>query len=152
MTELKYLPSAWLDECIPEPQANPDSFICRDGEKWFLRPPEEDAEDAENYVLRLRPGAVVLFKEHRHFGDFTLAIDSDGKWTTDAPIPAEATHFRLEWNTDTIAGSVDELILACELPEGQATIDAYWWSDYEVPLRFVVEGDTARFARIEGEA
>jgi hypothetical protein len=152
MTELKYLPSAWLDECIPEPQENPDSFICRAGEAWVLRPPEEDAEDAENFIQRLQAGRIVMFYEHRYFGDFTLTIDACGDWTTDAPIPAEATHFRLEWNPDTIASSVDALILTCKLEEGQATIDAYWWSDYEVPLRFLVEGDAARFARIEGEA
>ncbi|WP_174037596.1 hypothetical protein [Agrobacterium tumefaciens] len=77
MSELKYLPSAWLDECIPEPQENPDSFICRAEKAWFLRPPE-DADDAENYVQRLHPGDIILFDEHRYFGNFTLTIDARG--------------------------------------------------------------------------
>ena len=117
MTELKYLPSAWQDECIPEPQENPNAFIYRAGDVWFLRPPES-AEVEETYSQPLSPGDIVQFDEH----------------------------------LDTLAMSIEELISSMDMTEGEYSIDAYWWSDYEVPLRFVVEGDTARFERIEGKA
>lgn len=148
MTELKYLPSGWLDECIPAPQAKPDSFIFRDGNAWTLRPPE-DADEYESCTQLLRHGEIVLFRENRVFGDFLLTIDADGNWTTDHPIPSEATHFRFEWSIDTIANSVEELISANEMKEGQFHIDAYWWSNFDVPLRFMSDNGAARFERIE---
>lgn len=148
MTELKYLPSAWLDEYIPDPQENPDSFICQTGEMRFLRPPE-DAHDDETYSQRLQHGDIVAFHENRVFGDFVLTVDADGTWSTDFYVPPEANCFRFERDNDTIAQSIDDLISSCEMKEGQYDIDAYWWSDYDVPFRFVVEGETARFIRIE---
>lgn len=151
MTELKYLPSAWQDECIPEPQENPNAFIYRAGDVWFLRPPES-AEVEETYSQPLSPGDIVQFDEHRAYGDFTLIIDEDGEWRTEPTLPADACFFRFERDLDTLAMSIEELISSMDMTEGEYSIDAYWWSDYEVPLRFVVEGDTARFERIEGKA
>ncbi|MDP9875615.1 hypothetical protein [Agrobacterium tumefaciens] len=150
MTELKYLPSAWQDECIPEPQENPNAFIHRAANGWLLRP--VDSYEEENYSQPLQPGDIVRFDEHRAYGDFMLIIDEEGEWRTEPTLPADACFFRHERDTDTLAMSVDELISFMEMREGEYSIDAYWWSDYEVPLRFVVEGDMARFERIEGAA
>ena len=151
MTELRYLPSAWMDESIPDPEEDPNSFIHRAGDNWFLRPTEED-EDDENYSQRLQHGDIVMFDENRVFGDFTLIIEDDGRWLTTTHVPAQANCFRLERENETISHSIDDLISLMEMKEGEYSIDAYWWSDYEVPLRFVAEGETARFERIEGTA
>lgn len=40
--EMEWLPAAWMDEYVPETQADPNAFICHTPDRgWFLRPVEE---------------------------------------------------------------------------------------------------------------
>ena len=74
--DLHYLPADWLDECVPPPLDLPDGFIFRDGDRWILRPADDD--DVEPHLVReLRAGDIVQFCEHRHFGSFTLDVRAD---------------------------------------------------------------------------
>lgn len=152
MTELMFLPSAWMDEYVPDPQTDVNLFIFRDDTGTYYLRPVEDQDDAESYSQVLNHGDIVMFDEHRQFGDFTLTINEDGSWETDSPIPTDATCIRVDRDTDTLQPSIRELISENDLQAGVHQIDAYWWSGYETPRRFIVDGDTARFERIEGTA
>ncbi|WP_320188892.1 hypothetical protein RMS29_028450 (plasmid) [Agrobacterium rosae] len=152
MTELKYLPADWMDEYVPDAQADPDKFIFREATGVFFLRPFEDQEDEETYQRKLQHGDIVMFQEHRQFGDFLLMIEADGSWETDKPIPEQANCLRLDHDTDTLQQSVEKLISENSLSEGDHDIDAYWWSSYHVPLNFIVEGETAKFVKIEGVA
>jgi hypothetical protein len=150
--DLHYLPADWLDECVPPPLAVPDEFIFRDGDRWILRPANDD--DVEPHLVReLRAGDIIQFCEHRHFGSFTLDLREDGSWEIDGDYPAYANCFALRSDFDTIANSVPDLITNAEIePDTCADIEIWWWSEASTPWQFVAEGDSSRFVKFVGVA
>lgn len=145
-TITRYLPSAWQDEVIPEPQESPDAFIHFDGAKgWVLRPcgQAEDEEDDIFYVTKIRDGDIIAFDENQVFGDFILTV-GDVAWMTDRPVPEKANCFRINRDTETLASSVSELVAGSRLmgeplKPGTYDMDAYWWSAKPVHFRFRVD-------------
>lgn len=143
----RYLPSAWQDEVIPEPQASPDAFIRRDGDgRFFLVPCEWNEEDEDNYRINLDACHVIAFDANQVFGDFSLTVREDGTFSTDRPVPDKANCFRIDRDTDTLATSLSELVAGSRfmgdpLEPGTYDMDAYWWSKNPVWFRFRVDAD-----------
>lgn len=142
----RYLPSAWQDEVIPEPQETPDAFIRRDGDgRFFLVPCEWNEADEDNYRLNLDACHVIAFDANQDFGDFTLTVREDGSFFTDRPVPEKANCFRKDRDIDTLARSLNALVAGGDftdpLDPGTHAIDAYWWTDKPVWFRFRVGRD-----------
>ncbi|ARM12086.1 MULTISPECIES: hypothetical protein [Rhizobium] len=141
--ELKWLPCDWMDEYVPDPQTDPNAFVCQDQTGWFLRPVEEE----EDYpFLKLVEGQTVRFNATENYGDFTLTIHDDGTFETDREIPAKANCFRLDHDTDTLQSSLSDLVacgyLGTSVEPGSYDIDAYWWSEEEYAFTFsIVDGN-----------
>lgn len=156
-TIIRYLPNAWQDEVIPEPQESPDAFIHFDKvEGWVLRPcgsaEDDEEEDDIFYVKKIRDGDIIAFDENQVFGDFILTVCEDGTFSTDRPVPDKANCFRKDRDIETLASSICELVtgsgfMGDPLEPGTHEIDAYWWSQKPVYFRFCV--DAAGKARFE---
>lgn len=153
MTELKFVPEQWCDEVTATPATTPNAFIQKIEGSYVLRPADKDeADDHDSFPhITVKNGDTVTFAEHRHFGSFRLNIREDRSWDTDLSFPTYANYFALAWDWETMADSIPELITNSELEPGSHDLIIYWWGDGHA-WRFVVEGDTARFAQIEGEA
>lgn len=148
----QWLPSQWLDEVVPAPQENPDAFIRPLGGGSFeLRAPDEPEEDGF-FVAPLVPGQVVEFSAFDDYGMMELTLNEDRTFTTAEPVPAEATHFMMYMEPDTISGSLEELVRNLDEPvdAGPFTVLAYSWA-HHTSYRLDVDSDgTARFAMCEG--
>lgn len=152
--EQKWLPVDWMDEYVPDPQNDPNSFICHDAEHgWFLRPVEEkDATFGDGYYpLTLSEGQVVKFSAFINYGDFALTIRDDRSFETDRDIPEKANCFRVDRDTDTLQPSLGELVscgggLFGEMEPGTHAIDAYWWSEEEYAFTFSIVDGTGQLA------
>jgi len=146
--ELKWLPAAWMDEYVPETQADPNTFICQSPDHgWLLRPVEDqDADLDDGCIIHISEGQTVKFQANEVYGDFTLTVFDDGTFETDSDIPGKANCFRLDHDTDTLQPNLGELVscgygIAGSLEPGTYGIDAYWWSDEEYLFRFdIVDG------------
>lgn len=157
MTEniTRYLPRAWQDEVIPEPQASPDAFIHLDKtDGWVLRPCGQAADEEDDifYVTKIRDGDIIGFDANQVFGDYSLTVREDGTFSTDRPVPEKANCFRIDRDTDTLATSASELVAGSRfmgdpLEPGTYDMDAYWWSAKPVHFRFRV--DAAGKSRFE---
>ncbi|ATN32871.1 hypothetical protein ACO34A_03530 [Rhizobium sp. ACO-34A] len=153
--ELKYVPDQWADEVTPTPQLTPDAFIIREGEDWILRPAaEDDAEDLESFApIRVRHGDTVMFHEHRNFGSFILYVDDEGEWDVDGDYPDYANCFAMSGDYESMTDNIPDLIGCSEIDPGSSyDIEIWWWSDTGFPWQFVVEGDAAKFVKLEGVA
>lgn len=143
--EMKWLPADWMDECVPDPQADPNAFICRDaGLGWLLRPVEDQISEYEegSGSIRLSDGQAVQFSAFINYGDFTLTVHDDRSFETDREIPAKANCFRVDRDIDTLQPSLGDLV-SCGggLYGGTYPIDAYWWSEEEYAFTFsIVDG------------
>lgn len=152
----KYLPSAWLDEINPEPQADPTAFLNKCAEPGcYLMEPVDDPEDWESrtYHVDLQPGHVVPFLAHRHYGMHIMTVAEDG--SADAPtVPADANCFCIEtyWE-DTFCESIAELAKQCiegDFELGEVEIQAWFWSDTETHFRLVEQDGNAVFEPCAG--
>jgi hypothetical protein len=142
--EIKWIPSDWLDEELPELQNYPNAFICHHAELgWMLRPVEEQDEDIDEdfSILRLVDGLVVKFSASIYYGDFELVVRDDGSFETDRDIPIKANNFRVDRDTDGIQPTLQELVVDGGLEPGIHAIDACWWSEEEFVFAFdIAEG------------
>lgn len=151
--ETKYLPTDWIDEAPPTPQADVNTFIHRTPEGGFmLMPADEESRDEEVWSKPLEDGEIVPFLAHEWYGWHEVEIFADG--TIDAPsVPAKANCFTLEGEVDTLTHSLAELAriaIGAPFEPGTHTITAYWWSDQETRYRFVVVGGRGRFEPCAG--
>ncbi|MBX5112730.1 hypothetical protein [Rhizobium lentis] len=147
--ELKWLPCRWMDEYVPDPQADPNAFIRHSEELgWYMRPVEDQDSGLflEGFgIIELAEGKVVKFNATENYGDLTLTVHDDGTFATDGDIPAKANCFRIDRDTDTLQRSLSDLVSGGDYGEklkaGSYDIDAYWWSEEEYAFTFsVVDG------------
>ena len=155
-TVTKYLPSAWLDEMNPEPQADPTAFLNKCAEPGhYLMEPVDDPEDWDStaYHVQLQPGQVVPFLAHRQYGMHIMTVAEDG--SADAPtVPADANCFciGLDWE-DTFSESIAELAKHCtedDFGQDGVAIQAWFWSDTETHFRLVEQDGNAVFEPCAG--
>lgn len=156
MTAPKYAPHAWLDEIMPAPLARPEDFVEKDGDRWFLRLPEDDLErDNEFYITEIEPGQTVDFLIHENYGQFELSIGADRRFTTDRPFPDKANGFWIPFDPETMQHSLRGLVegdgdFALRLEAGEHVIGIYWWSE-PTPFRFEIdEAGQPRFVASAG--
>ena len=158
MTETTYLPHDWLDEQIPDPQPHPDAFLwlCSD-RGWILRPLDDD--DVDDFpAIPVRPGALVVFSQHRWYGASTVTIDAerdaDGepRWQGGDSIPADANCFVINGEYEDLADTLEEAIGNALTNDpglsGAVEVDAYHWSNGD-PWRFDVTDGKGGFTRQE---
>lgn len=160
-TVTKYLPTAWLDEDIPDPQRNPDNFLKPIEGKpgvFTLEPAENPEEWASpSYHIRVEAGQVITFLAHRHYAGHTITVREDGQ--IDAPtVPEDANSFMLadDDSGETFADSLSEIVRngfefnGTPLPAGEYDVYAWHWADTETHFRVVIDGDKARFEPCAG--
>lgn len=149
----RWLPSAWHDEMIPEPQESPDDFLFyTDKLGWHIRPPEEDEGDEDDFAfLKLEIGQIVYFDANRVFGDFELVVEADRTFRVLGDVPDEANCFRIDRDTDTLQPSLDLLVNGDEpLEDGNHAMDAYWWSETSTAFRFEFQDGKGTFVLCAG--
>jgi len=109
-----WLPEEFADEISPRSLESPDDFIRRTDEGNFvLSARDED----DNFILEgdftfsvpLAQGDVVVFWPYEDYGAFSVWVDADGKYRTDAFFPALANNFYVQSDWDAY-GTFGELI------------------------------------------
>lgn len=154
--DMKWLPVRWMDEYVPDPQIDPNAFICHNDETGFFLQPVEDQGSSsfmEGFgVIALEEGKTVRFNATEAYGDFTLTVRDDGTFETDGEIPAKANCFRLDRDTDTLQRSLSELVnnghYGETLQPGSYDIDAYWWSEEEYAFTFSIVDGKGRLTQV----
>lgn len=139
-----WLPTAWLDEVAPEPQADPNRFIRRlDDGTFELRAPD-DWDDPECWRIPITEGETVTFYAYDDYGTLELTIADDRSFTTDRPAPAGARQFWIEGEHETVGDSLDEMVANLDLPidAGEHTVHASSW-EHQAVFRFEVGTDGA---------
>lgn len=157
---VKYLPSSWMDEAIPDPQRDVNDFIHRAEGGTFLLMPKEDAvldeaDQDEFFRETLEPGQIVAFSVHEDYGWHTIEVRDDGTVSA-TTYPVKANCLCLYGDIDNLADNLDDLVKNgsedhAPLPPGRYDITAYWWDDAETHFRFVVDADgVGAFERCAG--
>jgi hypothetical protein len=157
MTEITHVPEKYVDEVSARTNVSHDAFIKRDGAGWKLCPADPDeAEDIESFPhVTLTHGDIVLFHSYRHLGEYELDVAEDGTWKVAPEPPCYANSFGLPWYWESMTHNIPDLIEhnGDEIkPGSKVEIEAWWWSDSAEPWQFTVEGETARFVKVEGRA
>jgi hypothetical protein len=137
----KFCPSEWLEESAPILIEDPNAIIFEGGKTgWQLLADEKDVDeeddgddDHQGYRLALIDGDEVSFDAYRGYGVFLLNVRKNGTWSTDRPIPADATHFALDDGDDeNMSDTIDELIRTgaegMALEAGTHPINVWHWS------------------------
>ncbi len=147
----KWLPVAWMDEVVPETQADPSAFIRGPvGGLWLIAPEEEP--DNEFYRMAIAPGDIVEFDLCRIWPSIEVTIGAGGTIEKHDPIPEGATLFWFAYDSDTINESVEELIKNSEVTGPDTLdVDCYDWS-ITAKFRLVVDTAGARFEKVEEAA
>lgn len=144
----KWLPSAWMDEVVPETQADPSAFIRGPVEGLWLIAPEKEP-DNEFYRMTIAPGDVVEFDLCRIWPSIEVTIGADGKIAKHDPIPEGASLFWVDRESDTINYSLEELVANCDFERPDTIqVEPYDWS-ISAQFRLVVDAAGARFEKVE---
>lgn len=155
--EMKWLPVRWMDEYVPDPQSDPNAFICHNDDIGFFLQPVEDQNSSafmEGFgVIELKDGETVRFNATEAYGDFTLIVREDGTFETDEDVPDKANCFRVDRDTDTLQPSLAELVetgygVDGGLQPGSYDIDAYWWSEEEYAFAFSIVDGKGRLTQV----
>lgn len=126
-----WLPTEWLDEVVPEPQADPSRFVRRmDDGSFELRAPD-DWDDPECWRITVSDGQTINMSAYDDFGTIEVTIAEDGSFTAEQAVPDGATQFWLDGEPDTMGGSLTEmvanLLLDGRADPGRQTIRASSW-------------------------
>lgn len=147
--ETLYVPTEWVDEITPIPQASPDAFIIKhdDGSFYLV---ELDFGGAHVPIgtphtscMKLDDGQIVEFTPVEDFGDFVLTIHDDGKFSLNRDFPTKANCF-VDVECE-VFGSIGEFIERPSDLEGPRTTGLHdvniGWSGDSVEFRFIVAPD-----------
>lgn len=153
----KWVPAFLVDEVTPTPRAHPDHWLIAEvvtAPGWWVT----DPDDEHSASARMDVGETMEFEWFVDHGEIIFTIAPDGTYTTDRPIPAEATHFWVRCDGDTIALSPDQFarqiadnfIGLDEIP-GEVEANIYQWSEQPVTFRLALVDGKPHFEEVTGD-
>lgn len=159
----QWWPADWADEVMPPGLTSPDAFIHPlplDDRMSFMLCYEDGEAEADNefYRLAVSPGEIVPFICCDPLGEIEVEIRPAGTYAALGEVPANATHFCIGGDPDTLAHTlkdfVDQFVANApsrdpadgDLP-ARVEISMAWWSD-ALPHKLVVEDGKACFIAV----
>lgn len=113
-TSRGYFPTDDMDEVNPHERAHPTLWVAKsesgyrlDIDDPYLEPDKLKAKIAARPSLN--DGDVVSFSGLAEHGYAWLEVDQNGKWTSDCPMPPEATHVWMPYEHEAMGRSLAEL-------------------------------------------
>lgn len=144
--ETLYVPTEWMDEITPIPQASPDRFIWKDEDGSFYLV-ELDIGGAHVPIgtsnassMVLRDGQIVAFTPIEDYGDFVLTLHDDGTFELNRDCSPKANCF-VDVEGE-VFGSIREFIDRLNDIDGPRTTGTHdvniGWSGDEVCFHFEI--------------
>jgi hypothetical protein len=162
MSEVKYLPSEWLDEYIPNPAGKPDDFLYVENGQIWLRPVEDgDKREQPYFWQKIGEGDWIKFSEYRDFGTWTITVgpkrggDELPDIVGSAGIPAEANCFHSydsEEVHESLEACIAELLRTDPDFAGETCVHVYAWTESHFGWYLAIVDDCAHFAETERPA
>lgn len=151
MSGRTWVPTEWLDECVPTCGASPDEFLARSTEGVLQLAPI-DGKDSGWPVTDMLPGQVVEFCWHEDRGYAVLHVAEDGSWHCDPAFDPDTnciTDDDGDILADTLADCVNQMRENDTLEPGTHDLSGWYWSD-GIPFRVeVLESGAASFVRVD---
>jgi hypothetical protein len=141
-----FVPLCYVDEITPPPREHPNNWILKIGELFYLDTPDDFYTDKETGPDPLFDGRIYGFERLESFGDAVLTIKDDKSYALDKDMPAGAESVYAPCDTDTLSGSIEELIENCsdDLGPGDHSIEYFSW----VSEQWRFDAATGVFAKV----